>query len=120
MLQSMTGFGRSEFNLGDYVCSLEIRSLNGKQFELNSKIPSILKLYEINLGIMWNPVQPHVWRYARPSRNSAPRIYEAHSNTQINIYYDILGNVFFFLYYSNNSTMWKKSLNSKTFYQNLS
>ena len=46
MLQSMTGFGRSEFNLGDYVCSLEIRSLNGKQFELNSKIPSILKLYE--------------------------------------------------------------------------
>jgi uncharacterized protein (TIGR00255 family) len=49
MLQSMTGFGRTEFNLGDYNCSIEIRSLNGKQFEINSKMPSILKLYEIDL-----------------------------------------------------------------------
>jgi len=59
MLQSMTGFGRSEFNLGDYVCSLEIRSLNGKQFELNSKIPSILKLYEIAIR---NQIQQHLLR----------------------------------------------------------
>jgi len=59
MLQSMTGFGRSEFNLGDYVCSLEIRSLNGKQFELNSKIPSILKLYEIAIR---NQIQQHLSR----------------------------------------------------------
>ncbi|MBL7765496.1 MAG: YicC family protein [Chitinophagaceae bacterium] len=49
MLQSMTGFGRSEFAVGDYSCSLEIRSLNGKQFELNTKLPPILKLYEIEL-----------------------------------------------------------------------
>jgi uncharacterized protein (TIGR00255 family) len=55
----MTGFGRSEFNLGDYVCSLEIRSLNGKQFELNSKIPSILKLYEIAIR---NQIQQHLSR----------------------------------------------------------
>jgi len=55
----MTGFGRSEFNLGDYVCSLEIRSLNGKQFELNSKIPSILKLYEIAIR---NQIQQHLLR----------------------------------------------------------
>lgn len=47
MLHSMTGYGRMEFNLGDYVCVLEIRSLNGKQFELNSKLPSLLKSYEI-------------------------------------------------------------------------
>lgn len=45
----MTGFGRTEFNVGDYICSLEIRSLNGKQFELMTRIPPILKLYEIEL-----------------------------------------------------------------------
>lgn len=49
MLYSMTGFGRTEFNVGEYICSLEIRSLNGKQFEINTKIPPILKLYEIEL-----------------------------------------------------------------------
>ena len=43
----------------DYVCSLEIRSLNGKQFELNSKIPSILKLYEIAIR---NQIQQHLSR----------------------------------------------------------
>lgn len=59
MLQSMTGFGRLEFNLGDYICSLEIRSLNGKQFEINSKIPSIIKLYEINIR---NQIQQHLLR----------------------------------------------------------
>jgi len=59
MLHSMTGFGRQEFNLGDYVCSLEIRSLNGKQFEINSKLPSILKLYEINIR---NQIQQQLLR----------------------------------------------------------
>lgn len=49
MLQSMTGYGRSEFNVSDYTCVIEIRSLNGKQFEVNSKIPQILKLYEIDI-----------------------------------------------------------------------
>jgi uncharacterized protein (TIGR00255 family) len=49
MLYSMTGFGRTEFNVSDFICSLEIRSLNGKQFEINTKIPPILKLYEIEL-----------------------------------------------------------------------
>lgn len=59
MLQSMTGFGRMEFNLGEYVCILEIRSLNGKQFELNAKLPSILKAYEIPIR---NLVQQHLVR----------------------------------------------------------
>lgn len=49
MLHSMTGFGRAEFNLDEYNCSLEIRSLNGKQFELNTKISPLLKLYEIDM-----------------------------------------------------------------------
>lgn len=55
----MTGFGRTEFNLGDYICSLEIRSLNGKQFEINTKIPPILKLYEIEIR---NKIQQHLTR----------------------------------------------------------
>lgn len=59
MLHSMTGFGRTEFHVGEYVCSLEIRSLNGKQFEVSTKIPPILKLYEIELR---NRLQQHLNR----------------------------------------------------------
>ncbi len=59
MLHSMTGFGRTEFAVGEYTCSLEIRSLNGKQFELSTRIPPILKLYEIELR---NKVQQHLGR----------------------------------------------------------
>lgn len=59
MLHSMTGYGRTEFNLGEFICSLEIRSLNGKQFEINTKIPPILKLYEIELR---NKIQSHLTR----------------------------------------------------------
>ena len=59
MLHSMTGFGRTEFTVGDYICSLEIKSLNGKQFEVNAKIPPILKLYEIELR---NKLQQHLNR----------------------------------------------------------
>lgn len=59
MLYSMTGYGRTEFSLGDFICAIEIRSLNGKQFELNTKIPSIIKLYEIELR---NILQQHLSR----------------------------------------------------------
>lgn len=46
MLYSMTGFGRSEASLEGKQITIEIRSLNGKQFELNSRIPSALRHYE--------------------------------------------------------------------------
>lgn len=46
MLYSMTGFGRSEAALEGKQITIEIRSLNGKQFELNSRIPSALRHYE--------------------------------------------------------------------------
>lgn len=59
MLHSMTGYGRTEFPVGQFTCSLEIRSLNGKQFELNAKLPPILKLYEIEVR---NKVQQHLQR----------------------------------------------------------
>ena len=59
MLHSMTGYGRVEFNIDEYICSLEIRSLNGKQFEINTKISPLLKLYEIDLR---NRIQKHLVR----------------------------------------------------------
>ncbi|MEY3946618.1 MAG: hypothetical protein RJB03_1324 [Bacteroidota bacterium] len=49
MLQSMTGYGRAECTINDKVFVVELRSLNGKQFELLLKIPSLLKPYEFEI-----------------------------------------------------------------------
>ncbi len=49
MLKSMTGFGRSEQTKGDITVLIEIKSLNGKQLELNLKLPSLLKAYEFDI-----------------------------------------------------------------------
>jgi uncharacterized protein (TIGR00255 family) len=49
MLKSMTGFGRAEKNVGDKTFLVDIKSLNGKQFELNLKLPSFLKPYEFDI-----------------------------------------------------------------------
>jgi uncharacterized protein (TIGR00255 family) len=59
MLYSMTGFSRLEFSLDEYQCSLEIRSLNGKQFEVSTKLPSLLKMYEIAIR---SQLQQHLQR----------------------------------------------------------
>lgn len=45
----MTGFGRVEQNVGDKTFLIDIKSLNGKQFELNLKMPSFLKTYEFDI-----------------------------------------------------------------------
>jgi uncharacterized protein (TIGR00255 family) len=49
MLKSMTGFGRSEVNVGDKTFLVDIKSLNGKQFELQLKLPGILKPFEFDI-----------------------------------------------------------------------
>jgi len=49
MLKSMTGFGRAEKNVGDKTFLIDIKSLNGKQFELALKLPSILKPFEFDI-----------------------------------------------------------------------
>lgn len=46
MLKSMTGFGRAERQITDKTFLIDLRSLNGKQFELNLKIPAFLKPFE--------------------------------------------------------------------------
>ena len=52
MLKSMTGFGRAEKNVGDKTFLVDIKSLNGKQFELQLKLPSILKPFEFDIRRM--------------------------------------------------------------------
>jgi uncharacterized protein (TIGR00255 family) len=49
MLQSMTGFGRTEQTIGDKTYLVEIKSLNGKQLDINLKIPAIIKPYEFDI-----------------------------------------------------------------------
>lgn len=52
MLKSMTGFGRAEHTVNDKTFLVEIKSLNGKQFEINLKIPPVLKSYEFDVRTM--------------------------------------------------------------------
>lgn len=49
MLQSMTGFGRAEMPVGEKVILVEVKSLNGKQFDIRLNIPSLLKPYEFDI-----------------------------------------------------------------------
>ncbi len=45
----MTGFGRAEKVAGSMSVLVEIKSLNGKQFDINLKIPALLKPNEFDL-----------------------------------------------------------------------
>lgn len=45
----MTGFGRAEQVVGDKTFLLDIKSLNGKQFELQLKMPAFLKPFEFDI-----------------------------------------------------------------------
>jgi uncharacterized protein (TIGR00255 family) len=49
MLKSMTGFGRAEQAVGDKTFQVDIKSLNGKQFELQLKLPGFLKPFEFQI-----------------------------------------------------------------------
>lgn len=45
----MTGFGRTEQKIGDKTFLIDIKSLNGKQFELSLKMPAFLKPFEFDI-----------------------------------------------------------------------
>lgn len=49
MLKSMTGFGRAEITRGETTITVEIKSLNGKQFEINLKLSPLLRPYEFDI-----------------------------------------------------------------------
>jgi uncharacterized protein (TIGR00255 family) len=45
----MTGYGRAEQTIGDKTFLVEVRSLNGKQFDLRINIPTLLKPFEFDI-----------------------------------------------------------------------
>ena len=45
----MTGFGRAEQTINDKTFLVDIKSLNGKQFDLQLRIPSILRPFEFDI-----------------------------------------------------------------------
>ena len=49
MLYSMTGFGRADGNFDRRQVVVEIKALNGKQFDVITKLPPILRNYEFDI-----------------------------------------------------------------------
>ncbi|HIF02872.1 MAG TPA: YicC family protein [Nitrospinaceae bacterium] len=49
MIRSMTGYGKAEGVIGSRKFTVEVRSLNSKQFDLNIRIPSIFREKEMGL-----------------------------------------------------------------------
>lgn len=50
----MTGYGRAEKTINDRTFLVELRSLNGKQYDIRLTIPSLLKPYEIDIRNILN------------------------------------------------------------------
>jgi uncharacterized protein (TIGR00255 family) len=50
----MTGYGRAEQTIADKNFLVELRSLNGKQFDLRLQLPALLKPYEFEVRSMLN------------------------------------------------------------------
>lgn len=49
MIRSMTGFGKTEFEVGNKKITLEIKSLNSKQLDINTRIPAIYREKDIEI-----------------------------------------------------------------------
>ncbi|MBK7347456.1 MAG: YicC family protein [Chitinophagaceae bacterium] len=49
MLKSMTGYGRAEQTIGEKTYLVEIKALNGKQLEMQLKLPALLKSFEFEI-----------------------------------------------------------------------
>lgn len=56
MLYSMTGFGRAEAIVSGRQVVVEVKSLNGKQFDIATKLPPILRSYELDIRSLLNNV----------------------------------------------------------------
>ena len=52
MLKSMTGFGKASTTIGSKKISIEIRSLNSKSLDLNTRMPSIYKELDTSIRKM--------------------------------------------------------------------
>ncbi|MCC1485462.1 YicC/YloC family endoribonuclease [Winogradskyella immobilis] len=49
MIQSMTGYGKSVFQLPTKKISIELKSLNSKSLDLNARMPSMYRAKELNI-----------------------------------------------------------------------
>ncbi|MFA5328002.1 MAG: YicC/YloC family endoribonuclease [Prolixibacteraceae bacterium] len=49
MIRSMTGFGKTEFEVGNKKYTLEIKSLNSKQLDINTRIPALYRQKDIEI-----------------------------------------------------------------------
>lgn len=56
MIQSMTGFGRGCASSSSKKITVELKSLNSKQFDLSARVPSFLREYEIGIRNMVSEV----------------------------------------------------------------
>ena len=54
MLYSMTGYGRGEKMIAEKSFLVELRSLNGKQYDIRLTLPALLKPYEFDIRNMIN------------------------------------------------------------------
>ncbi|MCK4569012.1 MAG: YicC family protein [Bacteroidales bacterium] len=54
MIKSMTGFGRSTLDLPERSISIEVKSLNSKQFDANLRLPPLYREKEGDLRLMLN------------------------------------------------------------------
>lgn len=54
MLLSMTGYGRAEQTINGKAFLIEVRSLNGKQYDIRLTLPSLLKPYEFDVRNILN------------------------------------------------------------------
>jgi uncharacterized protein (TIGR00255 family) len=49
MIKSMTGFGKSEFEVNNKKINIEIKSLNSKQTDINTRIPALYREKDIQI-----------------------------------------------------------------------
>ncbi len=49
MIQSMTGFGKSQFEINNRKINIEVKSLNSKQLDISTRIPSSYREKEIEI-----------------------------------------------------------------------
>lgn len=52
MIKSMTGFGRAEFEINNKKITIEIKSLNSKQIDINTRIPALYREKDIEIRKM--------------------------------------------------------------------
>ncbi len=52
MIKSMTGYGKSEVEVAGKKITVEIRSLNGKQFDMSVKLPHLYRPFEYDIRNM--------------------------------------------------------------------